>query len=92
VTLSYVNNYATLSYATLSEDATLQLFVLPFLQILMLNSAEDLNEYIDKDQLTVDLGGHLAYDHREWIQHRAVMLVSYFGLVRRVGLVVKTPA
>jgi hypothetical protein len=38
----------------------------------MLNSADELCDYIDKDQLTTDLGGTLVYNHHEWIQHRAV--------------------
>jgi hypothetical protein len=42
------------------------------LQILMLNSVDELYEYIDKDQLTADLGGTLVYNNHEWIQHRAV--------------------
>lgn len=42
------------------------------LQIIMLNSASDLLGYIDKSQLTNDLGGTLEYSHSQWIQHRTV--------------------
>lgn len=38
----------------------------------MLNSVSDLQGYIDKSQLTEDLGGTLEYRHRQWISHRTV--------------------
>lgn len=60
------------------------------LQILMLNSAEELFECINKDQLTVDLGGTLMYNHHEWIQHRAVcQLISSFLLHNSVSKIWK---
>lgn len=38
----------------------------------MLNSVSDLHDYIDKSQLTADLGGTLEYHHSQWINHRTV--------------------
>lgn len=38
----------------------------------MLNSVSDLHGYIDKSQLTEDLGGTLEYRHSQWINHRTV--------------------
>lgn len=38
----------------------------------MLNSLSDLHGYIDKGQLTCDLGGTLDYCHSQWIHHRTV--------------------
>lgn len=38
----------------------------------MLNSVSDLQGYIDKSQLTEDLGGTLEYRHSQWINHRTV--------------------
>ena len=38
----------------------------------MCNSLEELHQHVDVDQLTEDLGGTIVYDHKEWIQHRAV--------------------
>lgn len=42
------------------------------LQIIMLNSISELHGYIDKSQLTEDLGGTLEYRHSQWINHRTV--------------------
>lgn len=38
----------------------------------MLNSVSDLHGYIDKSQLTRELGGTLEYGHSQWIHHRTV--------------------
>uniref|UniRef100_A0A8C3EJ01 MCF.2 cell line derived transforming sequence-like 2 n=1 Tax=Corvus moneduloides TaxID=1196302 RepID=A0A8C3EJ01_CORMO len=38
--------------------------------IIMLNSVSDLHGYIDKSQLTRELGGTLEYGHSQWIHHR----------------------
>lgn len=43
------------------------------MKIIMLNSASDLLGYIDKSQLTNDLGGTLEYSHSQWIQHRTAI-------------------
>lgn len=43
-----------------------------FLQIVMLNSLSDLHGYVDKGQLTGELGGSLEYCHSQWIHHRTV--------------------
>ncbi|XP_051532048.1 guanine nucleotide exchange factor DBS-like isoform X2 [Myxocyprinus asiaticus] len=41
--------------------------------IVMLNSLSDLHGYIDKGQLTCDLGGTLDYCHSQWIHHRTTI-------------------
>uniref|UniRef100_A0A671MYV6 Guanine nucleotide exchange factor DBS-like n=1 Tax=Sinocyclocheilus anshuiensis TaxID=1608454 RepID=A0A671MYV6_9TELE len=41
--------------------------------IVMLNSLSDLHGYIDKGQLTCDLGGTLDYCHSQWIHHRTAI-------------------
>lgn len=45
---------------------------LDLFQIIMLNSVSDLHGYIDKSQLTRELGGTLEYGHSQWIHHRTV--------------------
>lgn len=42
------------------------------LQIVLLNSLSDLHRYVDKAQLTRELGGGLEYCHSQWIHHRTV--------------------
>ncbi|KAM5291901.1 putative guanine nucleotide exchange factor MCF2L2 [Ctenodactylus gundi] len=41
--------------------------------IIMLNSVSDLHDYIDKSQLTRELGGTLEYRHSQWINHRTAI-------------------
>ncbi|XP_021790316.2 probable guanine nucleotide exchange factor MCF2L2 isoform X2 [Papio anubis] len=41
--------------------------------IIMVNSVSDLHGYIDKSQLTRELGGTLEYRHREWVNHRTAI-------------------
>uniref|UniRef100_A0A8D0KPU9 MCF.2 cell line derived transforming sequence-like 2 n=1 Tax=Salvator merianae TaxID=96440 RepID=A0A8D0KPU9_SALMN len=41
--------------------------------IIMLNSISDLHGYIDKSQLTRELGGTLEYGHSQWIHHRTAI-------------------
>uniref|UniRef100_A0A8C5M2H6 MCF.2 cell line derived transforming sequence-like 2 n=1 Tax=Leptobrachium leishanense TaxID=445787 RepID=A0A8C5M2H6_9ANUR len=41
--------------------------------IIMLNSVSDLHGYIDKSQLTSELGGFLEYSHSQWIHHRTAI-------------------
>ena len=48
------------------------IYVLFYLQVCMFETVPDLHTYIDPSQLTDDLAGSLKYDHKEWIQHRAV--------------------
>lgn len=38
----------------------------------MLNSVSDLHGYIERSQLTEDLGGTLEYRHSQWMNHRTV--------------------
>ncbi|XP_063323832.1 guanine nucleotide exchange factor DBS isoform X3 [Pelmatolapia mariae] len=41
--------------------------------IVMLNSLSDLHGYVDKNQLTRELGGNLEYCHSQWIHHRTAI-------------------
>ncbi|XP_042271785.1 guanine nucleotide exchange factor DBS isoform X11 [Thunnus maccoyii] len=41
--------------------------------IVMLNSLSDLHGYVDKGQLTRELGGSLEYCHSQWIHHRTAI-------------------
>ncbi|XP_013368912.1 PREDICTED: probable guanine nucleotide exchange factor MCF2L2 isoform X2 [Chinchilla lanigera] len=41
--------------------------------IIMLNSVSDLHSYIDKSQLTQELGGTLEYRHSQWLNHRTAV-------------------
>uniref|UniRef100_A0A665WR94 MCF.2 cell line derived transforming sequence-like 2 n=2 Tax=Echeneis naucrates TaxID=173247 RepID=A0A665WR94_ECHNA len=41
--------------------------------IMMLNSLPDLYGYVDKGQLTPELGGSLEYCHSQWIHHRTAI-------------------
>ena len=41
-------------------------------QVVVCNCVVDLHEYIDKNQLTEDLDGCIAYHHEEWIDQRVV--------------------
>ncbi|XP_040192175.1 guanine nucleotide exchange factor DBS isoform X7 [Rana temporaria] len=41
--------------------------------IIMLNSAAELQNYVDKTQLTRDLGGTLDYCHKNWLLHRTAI-------------------
>ncbi|XP_028259176.1 guanine nucleotide exchange factor DBS isoform X3 [Parambassis ranga] len=41
--------------------------------IVMLNSLSDLHGYVDKAQLTRELGGNLEYCHSQWIHHRTAI-------------------
>ncbi|KAM7012949.1 guanine nucleotide exchange factor DBS isoform 3-T6 [Tautogolabrus adspersus] len=41
--------------------------------IVMLNSLSDLHGYVEKAQLTRELGGNLEYCHSQWIHHRTAI-------------------
>ncbi|XP_072517043.1 guanine nucleotide exchange factor DBS isoform X2 [Salminus brasiliensis] len=43
------------------------------MKIVMLNSLSDLHGYVDKGQLTCELGGSLQYCHSQWIHHRTAI-------------------
>ncbi|KAG8445093.1 hypothetical protein GDO86_010022, partial [Hymenochirus boettgeri] len=43
------------------------------MKIVMINSVSDLHGYIDKSQLTSELGGSLEYSHSQWIHHRTAI-------------------
>lgn len=42
------------------------------LKVLMLSSVADLHSYIERSQLTQELGGSQYYCHKTWISHRTV--------------------
>ncbi|KAG8586608.1 hypothetical protein GDO81_005430 [Engystomops pustulosus] len=52
--------------------------------IIMLNSAAELQNYIDKSQLTEDLGGTLHYCHTNWLSHRTA-IESFALLVKQTA-------
>ncbi|XP_041861522.1 guanine nucleotide exchange factor DBS isoform X2 [Melanotaenia boesemani] len=54
------------------------------MKIVMLNSLSDLHGYVDKSQLTRELGGSLEYCHSQWIHHRTA--------IENFALTVKTTA
>ncbi|KAL0268315.1 UNVERIFIED_CONTAM: hypothetical protein PYX00_010309 [Menopon gallinae] len=39
-------------------------------KVIICNSLEELHSFIDRSQLTPDLGGYIQYDHVQWIQQR----------------------
>ncbi|MEE6501310.1 hypothetical protein FKM82_004121 [Ascaphus truei] len=41
--------------------------------IIMVNSVSDLHGYIDKSQLTQELGGSMEYSNSQWIHHRTAI-------------------
>ncbi len=41
-------------------------------QVIMLSSVTELHSYIDRTQLTRELGGTQEYNHDKWISHRTV--------------------
>uniref|UniRef100_A0A8C7YSB8 MCF.2 cell line derived transforming sequence-like 2 n=1 Tax=Oryzias sinensis TaxID=183150 RepID=A0A8C7YSB8_9TELE len=43
------------------------------MKIVMLNSLSDLHGYVDKSQLTRELGGSLDYNHSQWMHHRTAI-------------------
>lgn len=47
-------------------------------RVIVLANVIELHEFIDKDQLTDQLGGDLPYCHHTWIQNRIVMSTSIF--------------
>ncbi|TFJ99216.1 putative guanine nucleotide exchange factor MCF2L2 [Platysternon megacephalum] len=52
--------------------------------IIMLNSVSDLHGYIDKSQLTRELGGTLEYGHSQWIHHRTTAMPGIDNLTYHV--------
>lgn len=42
-------------------------------KLVICSSVEEIHEYIDGSQLTVDLGGSIPYNHEEWIQQRVAV-------------------
>ncbi|ROI57082.1 Guanine nucleotide exchange factor DBS [Anabarilius grahami] len=52
--------------------------------VLMLSSVADLHSYIERSQLTQELGGSQYYCHKTWISHRTD-LESFAALVKRMA-------
>uniref|UniRef100_A0A3Q0R5W7 MCF.2 cell line derived transforming sequence-like 2 n=1 Tax=Amphilophus citrinellus TaxID=61819 RepID=A0A3Q0R5W7_AMPCI len=55
------------------EDFLNVVTYLTSIPIVMLNSLSDLHGYVDKSQLTRELGGSLEYSHSQWIHHRTAI-------------------
>ncbi|XP_017466709.1 PREDICTED: guanine nucleotide exchange factor DBS-like [Rhagoletis zephyria] len=53
-------------------------------RLVICSALSDLHEYIDKSQLTVDMGGTLIYSHHEWIQQR-ISLEKFSSLTHQVS-------
>ncbi|XP_053683186.1 guanine nucleotide exchange factor DBS isoform X2 [Sabethes cyaneus] len=53
-------------------------------RVVVCSSLEDLHEYISRTQLTLDLGGELAYSHHDWIQQR-ISLEKFSGLTNMIS-------
>ncbi|XP_037929006.1 guanine nucleotide exchange factor DBS-like, partial [Teleopsis dalmanni] len=53
-------------------------------RLVICSALNDLHEYIDKSQLTVDMGGTLIYSHHEWIQQR-ISLEKFSSLTHQVS-------
>ena len=47
-------------------------YIIVAYKVVSLNCAAELEEYIDKSQLTEELGGSLQYRHVQWVQYRTV--------------------
>lgn len=45
-------------------------------RVIFLANVAELYEFVDKDQLTEQLGGNLSYCHHTWIQNRIVNISS----------------
>ncbi|CAB0044890.1 unnamed protein product [Trichogramma brassicae] len=54
-------------------------------RVIVLTSVCELHEFIDKDQLTDQLGGHLPYCHHTWIQNR-INLEKFSSMTQDVSL------
>ncbi|XDV30414.1 hypothetical protein PO909_033340 [Leuciscus waleckii] len=52
--------------------------------VIMLSSVADLHSYIERSQLTQDLGGSQYYCHKTWISHRTD-LESFAALLKRMA-------
>lgn len=47
-------------------------------RVIVLANIVELYDFVDKDQLTEELGGDLPYCHHTWIQNRIVSLINNF--------------
>ncbi|KAM8976000.1 guanine nucleotide exchange factor DBS isoform 2-T2 [Pelodytes ibericus] len=57
--------------------------------IIMLNSATELQNYIDKTQLTQELGGTLDYCHKNWLLHRTA-IESFALMVKQTAQILQS--
>ncbi|EDS39847.1 conserved hypothetical protein [Culex quinquefasciatus] len=53
-------------------------------RVVVCATLDDLYEYISKTQLTLELGGELAYSHHDWIQQR-ISLEKFSGLTNMIS-------
>ncbi|XP_013399843.2 guanine nucleotide exchange factor DBS-like [Lingula anatina] len=61
----FQKHISDIGYKSVKEDCKFE--------VIMCNNVQELYSHIDRDQLTQDLGGLIAYDHAEWIQQRAAI-------------------
>lgn len=47
-------------------------------KVVICNTVEELHDYVDSSELTVELGGTLPYFHQYWIQQRMVLKLETF--------------
>uniref|UniRef100_A0A8C5P9P9 MCF.2 cell line derived transforming sequence like n=1 Tax=Leptobrachium leishanense TaxID=445787 RepID=A0A8C5P9P9_9ANUR len=57
--------------------------------IIMLNSATELHNYIDKSQLTQEFGGTLDYCHKSWLSHRTA-IENFALMVKQTAQILQT--
>lgn len=50
----------------------------------MLSSVTELHSYIDRSQLTQELGGTQEYCHEKWISHRTVCSIDNITLLHTI--------
>ncbi|XP_044741332.1 guanine nucleotide exchange factor DBS-like isoform X2 [Chrysoperla carnea] len=68
--VAYVIRPASLLQKAISEVSN-KLFKEEFkFRVIVCSRVEELHEYIDRSQLTQELGGFLKYSHHDWIQQR----------------------
>uniref|UniRef100_A0A3B3SLV6 MCF.2 cell line derived transforming sequence like n=1 Tax=Paramormyrops kingsleyae TaxID=1676925 RepID=A0A3B3SLV6_9TELE len=56
-----------------SLSQSVKQFVLSSVKVIMLSSVTELHTYIDRTQLTEELGGTQEYCHEKWISHRTAI-------------------
>lgn len=71
-----------MDYMLMQENA---LHYVLCVQVIMLSSVTELHSYIDRTQLTQELGGTQEYCHEKWISHRTVSTLLFLTMVLMGG-------